>query len=77
MIKIKPLPAPTMLNVRQIFFGFNSNMELEYRGRLNNRRDGGTAISHELFDAMMEIKKTGKGPVQQLPSIGCSIKWAD
>ena len=59
------------------FFGFNSNMELEYRGRLNNRRDGGTAISHELFDAMMEIKKTGKGPVQQLPSIGCSIKWAD
>ena len=59
------------------FFGFNSNMELEYRGRLNNRRDGGTAISHELFDAMMEIKKTGKGPVQQLSSIGCSIKWAD
>ena len=52
-------------------------MELEYRGRLNNRRDGGTAISHELFDAMMEIKKTGTGPVQQLPSIGCSIKWAD
>ena len=55
------------------FFGLNSNLELEYWGRLNNRRDGGTAISHELFDAMMEIKKTGTGPVQQLPSIGCSI----
>tara|TARA_B100001057_G_scaffold344894_1_gene345962 strand:- start:125 stop:655 length:531 start_codon:yes stop_codon:yes gene_type:complete len=59
------------------FFGFNSNMELEYRGRLNSRRDSDTAISHELFDAMVEIKKTGKGPVQQFPSIGCSIKWAD
>jgi peroxiredoxin len=59
------------------FFGFNSAMELEYRGRLNNRRDGVTGLSRELYDAMMQIKKTGKGPDQQLPSIGCSIKWAD
>lgn len=59
------------------FFGFNSAMELEYRGRLNNRRDGGTDLSRELYDAMMQIKETGKGPDQQLPSIGCSIKWAD
>ena len=59
------------------FFGFNSAMELEYRGRLNNRRDGVTGLSRELYDAMMQIKKTGKGPDQKLPSIGCSIKWAD
>ena len=59
------------------FFGFNSDMELEYRGRLNNRRDGDTAPSRELFDAMMRIKDTGQGPVQQRPSIGCSIKWAN
>lgn len=59
------------------FFGFNSAMELEYRGRLNNRRDGTAGLSRELYDAMMQIKETGKGPVQQLPSIGCSIKWAD
>ena len=59
------------------FFGFNSNMELEYRGRLNNRRDGSAQLSRELFDAMLQIKETGRGPVQQLPSIGCSIKWAD
>jgi hypothetical protein len=34
-------------------------------------------LSRELYDAMLQIKETGKGPVQQLPSIGCSIKWAD
>ena len=59
------------------FFGFNSALELEYRGRLNNRRDGATGLSRELYDAMIQIKQTGKGPDQQLPSIGCSIKWAD
>ena len=59
------------------FFGFNSAMELEYRGRLNNRRDGATGLSRELYDAMMQIKETGKGPLHQLPSIGCSINWAD
>ena len=59
------------------FFGLNSALELEYRGRLNNRRDGATGLSRELYDAMMQIKETGKGPVHQLPSIGCSIKWAD
>ena len=58
-------------------FGFNSNMELEYRGRLNNRRDVGIALNRELYHAMMQIKETGKGPVHQIPSIGCSIKWAD
>ena len=59
------------------FFGFNSALELEYRGRLNNRRDGAPELSRELYDAMMQIKETGKGPDQQFPSIGCSIKWAD
>lgn len=59
------------------FFGFNRALELEYRGRLNNRRDSVTGLSRELYDAMMQIKKTGKGPDQQRPSIGCSIKWAD
>ena len=59
------------------FFGFNSALELEYRGRLNNRRDGAPELSRELYDAMMQIKETAKGPDQQFPSIGCSIKWAD
>jgi len=59
------------------FFGFNSALELEYRGRLNNRRDRPPELSRELYDAMMQIKETGKGPDLQFPSIGCSIKWAD
>jgi peroxiredoxin len=59
------------------FFGLNSALELEYRGRLNNRRDGAPELFRELYDAMMQIKETGKGPDQQFPSIGCSIKWAD
>ena len=59
------------------FFGLNSALELEYRGRLNNPRDGAPELFRELYDAMMQIKETGKGPDQQFPSIGCSIKWAD
>ena len=58
------------------FFGFNLAMELEYRERLDNRRDCGTFLKRDLYDAMMQIKETGKRPAQQLPSIGCSIKWA-
>ena len=58
------------------FFGFNSNKELNYRGRLiemNNLK----AISekNELLEAMTIIASTGNGPRQQFPSAGCSIKW--
>jgi len=58
------------------FFGFNSNKELNYRGRLiemNNLK----AISkkNELLEAMTIIASTGNGPKQQYPSAGCSIKW--
>lgn len=59
------------------FFGFNKELELQYRGRLDN-----VGIGHgcqgrtaELVDAMQQIAKTGKGPQQQSPSMGCSIKW--
>ena len=29
----------------------------------------------ELLEAMIQISETGKGPSEQIPSIGCSIKW--
>ncbi len=59
------------------FFGFNANGELQYRGRIDaaGKDKPNAAIARELRDAMLEIAKTGKGPAQQLPSIGCSIKW--
>jgi peroxiredoxin len=59
------------------FFGFNSKLELQYRGRLDaSRKEAGPADARrELFEAMREIAKTGKGPREQTASMGCSIKW--
>lgn len=61
------------------FFGYNSAGELQYRGRLDAggsgpRPDG---AERELFAAMLEIGETGRGPIEQHTSIGCSIKWRD
>jgi peroxiredoxin len=57
-------------------FGFNANGELQYRGRLDEGRMSAPAgAKRELFEAMQEIARTGSGPREQVPSIGCSIKW--
>jgi hypothetical protein len=58
------------------FFGFNAQDELQYRGRLDASRM--TPIANaccDLFEAMKQIADTGYGPKEQLPSMGCSIKW--
>jgi len=58
------------------FFGFNANLELQYRGRLDNLTMGKASIrTPELFDAMSMIANTGSGPQNQIASMGCSIKW--
>ncbi|MGH8719036.1 MAG: thioredoxin family protein, partial [Burkholderiales bacterium] len=58
------------------FFGFNANLELQYRGRLDDSgRNASPGSKRELYEAMLQIARTGKGPQQQTPSIGCSIKW--
>jgi len=59
------------------FFGFNAKLELQYRGRLDASqiRPAAQNVKRELFEAMVEITRTGIGPLQQMPSIGCSIKW--
>lgn len=58
------------------FFGFNADLKLQYRGRLD---ESGTRVlpgaRRELFKAMKQIAETGEGPREQTPSIGCSIKW--
>jgi peroxiredoxin len=59
------------------FFGFNAQMELQYRGRLDaSRKELVADATRDLFHAMAQVAKTGKGPVNQIASIGCSIKWA-
>ena len=58
------------------FFGFNAKLELQYRGRLDaSGRTPMPDAPRELFDAMVAIARTGKGPSTQTASIGCSIKW--
>jgi peroxiredoxin len=58
------------------FFGFNAGLELQYRGRLDaSRREAVPGARRELYEAMLQIAQTGEGPREQVPSIGCSIKW--
>jgi peroxiredoxin len=58
------------------FFGFNSVDELQYRGRLDASRTAPVADARrDLYEAMMEVARTGKGPAEQVSSMGCSIKW--
>ncbi len=61
------------------FFGFNADLELQYRGRLDaSRKETAPADARpELFEAMRQVTETGKGPLEQIPSIGCSIKWRE
>jgi peroxiredoxin len=59
------------------FFGFNGRLELQYRGRLDESRkeSAPTGVRRDLFEAMKQVALTGAGPSEQVPSIGCSIKW--
>ena len=59
------------------FFGFNRDMKLQYRGRLDEsgRSPSSDNTRRELVEAMAQIAESGIGPKEQIPSIGCSIKW--
>lgn len=58
------------------FFGFDRDGALRYRGRLDDARMGDAATrTPELVNAMRQIAATGAGPEEQMPSMGCSIKW--
>jgi peroxiredoxin len=59
------------------FFGISAAGLIEYRGRLDEgRRDQPPpGARRELVEAMRLIAATGKGPKDQVPSVGCSMKW--
>lgn len=61
------------------FFGYNGSMQLQYRGRLDASRKeaAATDVKRDLFDAMVQVAETGRGPAEQIPSMGCSIKWKE
>lgn len=60
-------------------FGYNADLELQYRGRLDESRKetAPEGVRRDLFEAMKQVAETGQGPEEQVPSMGCSIKWKD
>lgn len=62
------------------YFGYNADLQLQYRGRLNATtpsRPAETTDKPDLLEAMLQIAETGSGPDEQIPSMGCSIKWKE
>ena len=60
------------------FFGYNADLHLQYRGRLDaSRKEPVPGARRDLFEAMKQVAETGHGPEQQIPSMGCSIKWRE
>ena len=59
------------------FFGYNNKLELQYRGRIRELKDLKSVRNSEsdLLKAMRLVIKNGKGPKEQIPSMGCNIKW--
>jgi peroxiredoxin len=61
------------------FFGYNADLALQYRGRLDESRKQAADpdVKRDLFEAMKQVAETDKGPADQVPSMGCSIKWVN
>lgn len=61
------------------FFGYNAALELQYRGRLDASRKEAAPpdARRDLFEAMRQVAETGRGPAEQTPGMGCSIKWRE
>ncbi len=59
------------------FLGYNADLAMQYRGRLDESRKQTAPddVRRDLFEAMAQVAESGHGPAQQIPSMGCSIKW--
>lgn len=91
LAEVKRFPFPYLLDKSQAvakaygavctpdFFGYNRDGGLQYRGRLDeSRKEAAPAgVPRELFEAMKQVAQTGRGPQEQTPSMGCSIKWIE
>ena len=61
------------------FFGYNADLKLQYRGRFDESRKetADENVRRDLFESMKTIAQISKGPTEQIPSMGCSIKWKE
>ena len=61
------------------FFGYNSKLQLQYRGLLDESGSNPDKddVQRNLYLAMKQVAESGVGPKEQIPSLGCSIKWRD
>jgi len=61
------------------FFGYNGQLKLQYRGRLDEsgRQPDMGDVRRDLYLAMQQVAETGRGPRDQIASIGCSLKWRE
>ena len=59
------------------FFLFNENLELFYRGRYDDSRPNSNSqvTGIDLLNAVKSLQNGKEPPIDQLPSIGCNIKW--
>ena len=59
------------------FFGYNKDLKLQYRGRFRELKEM-IPVKHgesDLKSAMKLVSRTQNGPKEQIPSMGCNIKW--
>ncbi len=61
------------------FFGYDKDLKLRYRGRLDaaGRDESPDGMRRDLVEAMKQVAQTGETPADQIPSMGCSIKWTN
>jgi hypothetical protein len=61
------------------FYGFNRDLELQYRGRLDSSEiaPATSDARRELVEAMRQIAATGRSLAEQVACVGCSIKWSN
>ncbi len=57
------------------FFVYGRDRRLAYRGRLDDGRPNQPATTTDLRDALDALLDTGTVAGEQLPSMGCNIKW--
>jgi peroxiredoxin len=58
------------------FFGYDAGLKLRYRGRLDSSgKQAAPDAVRELYEAMRRVAAGEPAPTEQVPSIGCSIKW--